>query len=37
LAGAGTEIGLNGISFDSVHDSFAANIYRIGVVYWFGY
>jgi len=72
VAGAGTEIGLNGpwsitveylhvnlgkgsdttaacsgsatacaafsgISFDSVHDSFAANIYRIGVTYWFGY
>jgi opacity protein-like surface antigen len=72
VAGAGTEIGLNGpwsitveylhvnlgkgsdttavcsgsatacaafsgISFDSMHDSFAANIYRIGVTYWFGY
>jgi opacity protein-like surface antigen len=72
VAGAGTEIGLNGpwsitveylhvnlgkgsgatavcsgsaaacaafsgISFDSVHDGFAANIYRIGVTYWFGY
>jgi outer membrane immunogenic protein len=27
----------SGISFDSMHDGFTANIYRIGVTYWFGY
>jgi opacity protein-like surface antigen len=72
VAGAGTEIGLNGpwsitveylhvnfgkgsdttavcsgsaaacaafsgISFDGMRDNFTANIYRIGVTYWFGY
>jgi outer membrane immunogenic protein len=25
------------ISFDSVHNSFSANIIRVGVNYWFGY
>jgi outer membrane immunogenic protein len=72
VAGAGTEIGLNGpwsitveylhanlgkgsdatavcsgsaaacaafsgISFDSTHDRFTANLYRIGITYWFEY
>jgi outer membrane immunogenic protein len=27
----------SGISFDSVHNSFTANTFRIGVNYWFGY
>jgi len=27
----------SGISFDSMHDEFTANIYRIGITYWFGY
>jgi opacity protein-like surface antigen len=27
----------SGISFDDIHDGFAANIYRIGITYWFGY
>lgn len=27
----------SGISFDSTHNSFTANIFRIGVNYWFGY
>jgi opacity protein-like surface antigen len=27
----------SGISFDSMHGSFTANIYRIGITYWFGY
>lgn len=26
-----------GISLDSIHDSFTANIFRIGISYWFGY
>jgi outer membrane immunogenic protein len=26
-----------GISFDSVHNSFTANTFRIGINYWFGY
>ncbi|MGA2342324.1 MAG: outer membrane beta-barrel protein [Steroidobacteraceae bacterium] len=27
----------SGISFDNIHDGFTANIYRIGITYWFGY
>jgi outer membrane immunogenic protein len=27
----------SGISFDSVHNSFTANTFRIGINYWFGY
>lgn len=27
----------SGISFDSMHGGFAANIYRIGITYWYGY
>jgi outer membrane immunogenic protein len=27
----------SGISFDNMHGGFTANIYRIGVTYWFGY
>jgi outer membrane immunogenic protein len=27
----------SGISFDNMRDGFTANIYRVGVTYWFGY
>jgi outer membrane immunogenic protein len=27
----------SGIAFDSVHDHFTANIFRVGVTYWFSY
>jgi opacity protein-like surface antigen len=27
----------SGISFDSIHNSVTANIFRIGINYWFGY
>jgi outer membrane immunogenic protein len=27
----------SGISFDNIHKGFSANIFRVGVTYWFGY
>jgi outer membrane immunogenic protein len=27
----------SGISFDSIHNNFTANIFRVGINYWFGY
>ncbi len=27
----------SGVSFDNIHEAFSANLFRIGVTYWFGY